>query len=65
MGTAGGVNVFRNRGRADKANGFDAGVGEQGIYGFFVAVHHIQNAWWQTSLECQLSDTQGAAGIAF
>ena len=59
-----GVDVFGNRGRAHKAHGLDAGIAQQGVHRFLVAIDHIQHARWQASLLRQLGNEQRAGWIA-
>ena len=51
MGATGGVNVLSDGGAADKANGFDARVGQQRVNRFFVAIDHIKHARWEARLQ--------------
>ena len=51
VGATGGVDVLSNGGAADKADGFDARVGQQCVNRFFVAIDHIEHARWETCLQ--------------
>ena len=63
-GAAGGVHVLGNRRGADKAHGFHARVGQQGVHRFLVALHHIEHARWQAGLQRQLGHAQRAAWVS-
>ncbi len=38
------VDVLRDVGAADEADGLDVGVGQDGVDGFLVALHHLEHA---------------------
>ncbi len=58
------IDVLRDRGRTNEANGLDDLVVQQRVYGFFVAVHNLQNAIGKTGLFqqfCQIERRRRAA----
>ena len=65
MLASGAIDVFGNGGGAHKTHGLHAGIGQQGVHSLLVAVDHVQHAGWQTGLQGQLGNEQGAAGVAF
>ena len=64
VGAAGRIDVFGNRGRADKADRLDARIGEQRIDRLLVAVDHIEDAGGQARLEEQLGNPHRHRRIA-
>src|SRR5690606_19076544 len=48
-----GIDVFAYGGRANKPDGLDVGVLDDGVHGFLVAVHHVQDARRQAGLDHQ------------
>ena len=56
------IDIFGDRRRADKADGLDVGVVEDGVDGFLVAVDDIEDAGRQPSFEQQLGQHQRHAG---
>ena len=64
LGGAARVDVFRDRRGADEADGADVGIVEDGVDGFLVAVHHIEDAGGQARLDHELGEPHGHARIA-
>ena len=65
VGAAGRIDVLGDRGGADEADRLHAGIGEQGVDGFLVAVDHVENTGRQTCLHEQFGDPHRHRRIAF
>jgi hypothetical protein len=61
---AGGVDIFRDRGRADEADGAHARIGEQRVDRLLVAVDHIEHARREPRFDQQLGEPHRHRGIA-
>lgn len=61
---AGAVDVFGDWGGAHKAHGLDDWIIEDRVNGFFVAVHNLNDAFWQTSFFKQFGQHQRHRWVA-
>ena len=58
------VDVLRDVGAADEADGLDVGVVEQRVDGFLVALHHLEHAGREAGLEEQFGQPHRHRGVA-
>ncbi len=58
------VDVLRDVGAADEADGLDVGVGQDGVDGFLVALDHLEHTRGQTGLYEELGQSQRHRRIA-
>jgi hypothetical protein len=64
VGDALGLDVFRDRRRADEGYRLHIGVFQQGIHRFLVALHHVKGARWQSGPVQQFRGEQRRRRIA-